>query len=72
MKKNSHYYIRKSHRYLGLFVGIQFLLWTVGRFYFSWSKLEEIHGDHLTKRATGVPLIYFPGRLKRLVLSIWK
>ena len=57
MKKNSHYYIRKSHRYLGLFIGIQFLLWTVGGLYFSWSELEEIHGDHLTKRATGVPLL---------------
>ena len=56
MKKNSHYYIRKSHRYLGLFIGIQFLLWTVGGLYFSWNQLDEIHGDHLTDRATGIPL----------------
>ena len=57
MKKNSHYYIRKSHRYLGLFIGIQFLFWTVGGLYFSWNQLDEIHGDHLTKRATGIPLL---------------
>lgn len=56
MKKNSHYYIRKSHWYL-VFIGIQFLLWTVGGLYFSWSELEEIHGDHLTKRSTGIPLL---------------
>jgi uncharacterized iron-regulated membrane protein len=56
MKKNSHYYIRKSHRYLGLFIGIQFLLWTVGGLYFSWNQLDEIHGDHLTDRTTGISL----------------
>lgn len=39
--------IRKSHRYLGLFLGIQFLFWTIGGLYFSWTNLDEIHGDHL-------------------------
>jgi uncharacterized iron-regulated membrane protein len=37
--------IRKSHRYLGLFLGIQFLLWTVSGLYFSWTDIDEIHGD---------------------------
>ena len=39
--------IRKTHRYLGLFLGIQFLFWTTGGLYFSWTNLDEIHGDHL-------------------------
>ena len=37
--------IRKTHRYLGLFLGIQFLLWTISGLYFSWTNLDEIHGD---------------------------
>ena len=37
--------IRKAHRYLGLFLGLQFLMWTVSGLYFSWTNLNEIHGD---------------------------
>lgn len=39
------YWIRKAHRYLGLFIGLQFLLWTVSGLYFSWTNLDDIHGD---------------------------
>ncbi len=39
--------VRKWHRYLGLFIGIQFLLWTLGGLYFSWTKIEQIRGDDL-------------------------
>ncbi|MBA4853444.1 hypothetical protein [Emticicia sp. BO119] len=46
MAKSKHYYIRKSHRYLGIILGIQFLFWTLGGLYFSWSDMDEIHGDH--------------------------
>lgn len=38
---------RKWHRYLGLILGIQFLLWTLGGLYFSWTSIDEIRGDHL-------------------------
>ena len=38
--------IRKAHRYLGIFLGIQFLFWTISGLYFSWTNLNEIHGDH--------------------------
>jgi hypothetical protein len=41
--------IRKTHRYLGLFLGIQFLFWTVSGLYFSWTNLDEIHGDQFKK-----------------------
>ena len=37
--------IRKWHRYLGLIIGIQFLFWTVSGLYFSWTNIDEIHGD---------------------------
>ena len=47
--KSKHYYIRKSHRYLGIILGIQFLFWTLGGLYFSWNNIDEVHGDHLRK-----------------------
>ena len=42
--------IRKTHRYLGLFLGIQFLMWTVSGLYFSWTDINEIHGDQFHKK----------------------
>lgn len=47
MAKSPVYYLRKTHRYLGVFIGIQFLAWTTGGLYFSWNSIDEIHGDHL-------------------------
>jgi uncharacterized membrane protein YkoI len=46
MAKSFHFKIRKTHRWLGLLLGIQFFFWTVGGLYFSWSDMDEIHGDH--------------------------
>ncbi len=37
--------IRKTHRYLGVFIGIQFLFWTISGLYFSWTDIDDIHGD---------------------------
>jgi hypothetical protein len=39
--------IRKAHRVLGVFFGIQFLLWTLGGLYFSWTDIKEIRGEDL-------------------------
>lgn len=61
MAKSKHYYIRKTHRYLGVILGLQFLMWTIGGLYFSWSDIDEIHGDFQKKSApllsAGVPLV---------------
>ncbi len=46
MRKTLQLRVRKLHRYLGLVLGVQFLLWTAGGLYFSWSDMDEIHGDH--------------------------
>ncbi|MFY0654358.1 MAG: hypothetical protein JXQ96_20140 [Cyclobacteriaceae bacterium] len=54
--KKSHYYLRRIHRYVGVVIGVQFILWTVGGLYFSWSDLDEIHGDHLIKQNEFLPL----------------
>ena len=42
-------WIRKAHRYLGIFLGLQFLMWTLSGMYFSWTDLDEIHGDHFKR-----------------------
>lgn len=42
--------IRKTHRYLGLFIGIQFLAWTISGLYFSWTNLDQIHGDQFRRK----------------------
>jgi uncharacterized iron-regulated membrane protein len=56
MAKSKHYYIRKTHRYLGVLLGIQFLLWTVGGLYFSWSNMDEVHGDFERRKAPYLPV----------------
>lgn len=42
--------IRKAHRYLGIFLGIQFLMWTISGMYFSWTDIDEIHGDQFKRK----------------------
>jgi len=51
--------IRKWHRYLGLILGIQFLLWTLGGIYFSWTSIDEIRGDNLKKQKKPIALRTF-------------
>jgi len=55
MRRTTHLTIRKWHRYLGLVLGIQFLCWTAGGLYFSWSDMDEVHGDHQRKAAALLP-----------------
>lgn len=51
MVKSKHYYIRKTHRWLGVIFGIRFLLWTIGGLYFSWSNMDDVHGDFQKRNA---------------------
>lgn len=57
MNKRTKLYIRKSHRWLGLIIGVQFLLWTLGGFYFAWNDIRKVRGD--TERA--IPSIFSAG-----------
>ena len=45
MTAKTNYLIRRIHRYLGVILGIQFLFWTIGGLYFSWSNMDDVHGD---------------------------
>lgn len=44
-------WIRKSHRWLGLIIGIQLLMWTASGLYFSWNPIEKVRGEHLVAEA---------------------
>jgi hypothetical protein len=49
VKRQTALKIRQAHRYLGLFLGLQFIMWTVSGLYFSWTDIDEIHGDQFKK-----------------------
>lgn len=51
-----HRLIRKWHRYLGLFLGIQLLLWTIGGLYFSWTNIDQVRGDDVRKKESSLNL----------------
>lgn len=55
IKRQTAIKIRKTHRYLGLFLGIQFLMWTISGMYFSWTDIDEIHGDQFVKQPLPKP-----------------
>ena len=52
VKRKTAIKIRKTHRYLGIFLGIQFLIWTISGLYFSWTDIDEIHGDQFVKEVS--------------------
>lgn len=49
MPFNKNLIFRKTHRYLGLFIGMQFLGWTISGIYFSWNDIDNVHGDHMRR-----------------------
>ncbi|MBL8267213.1 PepSY domain-containing protein, partial [Steroidobacter sp.] len=42
-------FLRKLHKWLGLIVGVQLLLWAVSGFVFAWLDHHEVSGEHSTK-----------------------
>ncbi len=48
--------IRQAHRWLGLLIGIQVLLWVVGGVVMSALRLEAVRGEHLAARPAQVAL----------------
>ena len=50
---------RKVHRYLGLVIGIQLLLWTVSGAIFSWNSIEAMRGENRIRTPKPVDLSKF-------------
>jgi hypothetical protein len=65
-------YVRKAHRYLGFFLGIQFMAWTVGGLYFSWTNIDEIRGENLRADKKSLPIQAQNASLSVLLDSLQK
>jgi uncharacterized iron-regulated membrane protein len=55
-KAKIHRLMRKWHRYMGVILGVQFMAWTIGGLYFSWTKIEQIRGDDIRKESPPLTL----------------
>jgi uncharacterized iron-regulated membrane protein len=47
---------RKIHRWLGLILGLQILLWFLSGFFMSWMSIEEVRGNHIWQTPESKPL----------------
>lgn len=44
-KTRVNYWVRKSHRWISLIIGVQLLLWTISGLYFSLVPIETVRGE---------------------------
>lgn len=54
-----HIAARKTHKWLGLFIGIQVVIWSLSGLYMTVVYIDTIHGDHLMRQpaARSVPAV---------------
>jgi uncharacterized iron-regulated membrane protein len=45
----SHISARKTHKWLGLFIGLQVVIWSLSGLYMTVVHIDTIHGDHLIR-----------------------
>lgn len=64
---NLPFWVRRAHKWIGLVIGVQALLWMVSGLYMTAISLEVIHGDHLAHVANE-PLD--PGSLRLTVAQL--
>ncbi len=46
-----HIAARKTHKWLGLFIGLQVVIWSLSGLYMTVVHIDTIHGDHLVRPA---------------------
>jgi uncharacterized iron-regulated membrane protein len=46
-----HVFARKAHKWLGLFIGLQIVIWSLSGLYMTVVHIDTIHGDHLVRAA---------------------
>ncbi len=56
MSQSIKFKIRIVHRYLGIIIGIQFLFWTIGGLYFSWTNIAKIRGKDIVRDEENISL----------------
>jgi uncharacterized iron-regulated membrane protein len=47
----THVIARKTHKWLGLFIGLQVVIWSLSGLYMTVVHIHTIHGDHLVQAA---------------------
>ena len=52
----THVITRKTHKWLGLFVGLQLVVWSLTGLYMTVVHIDIIHGDHLVRTAAPSPV----------------
>ncbi|SNR14084.1 hypothetical protein [Tenacibaculum jejuense] len=67
MSRKLHLRTRKTHRYLGLFIGAQFLFWTIGGLYFSWNNMKDVHGKTLLDKSEHTFAFQFNEPVRKLL-----
>ena len=45
-----HVIARKTHKWLGLFIGLQVVIWSLSGLYMTVVHIDTIHGDHLVRK----------------------
>ena len=50
-----HIAARKTHKWLGLFIGLQVVIWSLSGLYMTVVHIDTIHGDHLIRRCRSTP-----------------
>jgi len=59
---NLPFWVRRTHKWIGLIVGVQALLWMISGVYMTAISLDVIHGDHLV-HVSNEPLLQSAGRM---------
>jgi hypothetical protein len=63
--------VRRTHKWIALFVGVQVVLWTATGFYMVLVHIDTIHGDHLVTASAARPFdiagLYPPARIAAAV-----
>jgi len=55
-KDKLHRFFAKAHKWIGLVLGIQLVIWTVGGIVMSWIPIETVRGEHKIVEAEPVAL----------------
>lgn len=63
---------RAWHRWLGAVFGIQFLFWTLGGLYFSWTSIPTVRGDDIRKEAPPLTLDSLPDATLRRAIGAFR
>ncbi|WP_268234410.1 PepSY domain-containing protein [Marinicella pacifica] len=61
---------RKVHKWMGLLLAIQILLWFLSGFLMSFMPIEEIHGDHILQTTDRKAVSFQPETLQALSANI--